>query len=230
MPCIFLMAWAGVGFAAELVEGEGSSPPAFVERNAYLESSAFLDSGVFLESGGWLAEGGLVTMPDAVGAEATLTRFQVDTGQASVVSADVRRAAGERPRIRIRRVRLGNGGLTSSGELRGDNCMDVGEVDWTGGRGLQVETTGSGTSDPSSASVVLVDGNPSIGAFVMLVAGDTAEVREVRRDGALLRESLTVRHGADVMALRREGERREVCHAMGGGERLPEPRPGPIGG
>ncbi|MES2640765.1 MAG: hypothetical protein V4850_14815 [Myxococcota bacterium] len=205
MPTIFLLAVTAMGLGAELgapfaaVRLPGDSPPLG-----------------FLDPGGWLAEGGLVTIPDAMGAEAQLTHYEVDAGQASVVSASVHDSIDERPRVWIHRVALGHGGVTSSTELRGmASCTNVGDVDWTSGEGLRVEATGLGTTDPSSASVVLVEGNPRIGALVMLVPGDTAEVREVRRGGHLLRESLTVRHGEDVMALRREGRRREVCHVRG---------------
>lgn len=203
MPFLFLIAATAMGVGADVDLVLVSPPPQVA----------------FLDPGGWLADGGIVTMPDAVGAEAALTRYEVDTRQATVVSAAVHRALGKQPRVRIRRVRLGSGGVASSSDLRGlTRCTDVGDVDWTSGPGLRVEATGLGTSDPSSASVVLVEGNPRIGALVMLVPGDTAEIREVRRDGLLLRESLTVRHGEDVMALRREGERREVCHALGASE------------
>jgi hypothetical protein len=205
MPTIFLLAVTAMGLGAEL-----GAPFAAVRFPGAPPRVGFLDPG------GWLAEDGLVTMPDAVGAEAHLTHYEVDTGQASIVSASVRTSAGQRPRVWIHRVALGDGGVTSSTELRGmSTCTNVGDVDWTSGEGLRVEATGLGTSDPSSASVVLVEGNPRIGALVMLVPGDTAEVREVRRGGHLLRESLTVRHGEDVMALRREGRRREVCHVRG---------------
>lgn len=215
MPFLFLIAAAAMGVGAELDLVLDSG-----DLDAGPLDAGPLDVGqppaiAFLDPGGWLADGGVVTMPDAIGAEAALTRFDVDTRQATVVSAAVHRSLGKQPRVRIRRVRLGTGGVASSAELRGlSRCTDVGDVDWTSGPGLRVEATGLGTSDPSSASVVLVEGNPRIGALVMLVPGDTTEIREVRRSGHLLRESLTVRHGEDVMALRREGDRREVCHAM----------------
>ncbi len=169
----------------------------------------------FLAPGGWLAESGLVMVPDAVGTEAALTLYGVDTDQASVMSADVR-SDGRRERVHIQRVSLGNGRVTDAAEVgTAAACADMDTFDWNGGAGLRVHATALGTSDPSSPSVVLIDGNPRIGALVMLVPGDTVEIRETRRDGRLLRERLTVKHGEDVMEMRREGARRQqVCHGV----------------
>lgn len=168
----------------------------------------------FLAPGGWLAESGLVMMPDAVGAEATLTHYGVDTDQASVLSAEMR-TSGRDTRVHIQRVSLGNGRVTEETARRASApCVEMADFDWNGGGGLRVHATALGTTDPSSPSVVLVDGNPRIGALVVLVPGDTVEVRETRRYGRLLRERLTVQHGEAVMELRREGGgRQQVCHS-----------------
>ncbi|MDP2315111.1 MAG: hypothetical protein Q8P41_19585 [Pseudomonadota bacterium] len=177
-------------------------------------------AGDVVTGGAWIVDGGMGAVPDALWAEAELVSYEVTAGQASLVSADIRARPASAlgtgdagPRLRIKRVNLGDAEVTASRGVRGTSaCADVDNVDWTGGAGLRVEAAALGTSDPGTASVVLVDANPWLGALVLLAPGDTAEVRELRRDGRMIRESLTVQRAGGGIALRRDGDRSRVCH------------------
>ncbi|MFN7142437.1 MAG: hypothetical protein ACK4YP_01575 [Myxococcota bacterium] len=159
-----------------------------------------------------IAADALPDVADPTGVEAIFHRYGVDTDDTALVSAASYAPSPTRRRVRVRRENLGNGDVSERLDLRPvRNCAAAGDAWGTGA--LRLHTVAAPEAPAPDPAMVLVKDNPRIGSLVIMLPGDTVEIREVRRNGRLVTKSVVVHRRAERLELRRAGDRAWICSA-----------------
>jgi hypothetical protein len=153
-------------------------------------------------------------LPYPLGTETALAASDVAPGQARLLSVEPADDLVTRLRLRLRSTGLSDGQVARFGHgLFPHRCTILSGLDWRGNAGVHTYEAGArgGAGGDSPASLVLVSGRPDLGALVPMVPGDVVDARELRVHGEVVRESLSIRHGASRMTLTREGDTVRAC-------------------
>ena len=159
--------------------------------------------------GNTLATGTWSQVPDALAVEIALAHYDIGTDDASVVKMIAYEGPRAQPRVRLTWVDLEDGfGREMADRSARHGCTPpaLGGV-WSGGNEIGVYATSE-----VPPGLVLVEHHPTIGALVGLAPGDTLTVRDVRRNGGLLRETVTVARESGSLIVRRGTDRERLCY------------------
>jgi hypothetical protein len=153
----------------------------------------------------------LAAVPDPTGVELALATFHVPLDRARVVSAqevdgNVVIVMTDLEDGKVRTLRTSRAGRVCTPAT--PNLL------WTGGQQIKVYAAAPGDLDRvrGTPALVLVDEDPNIGAVVSLAPGDRVLVRGTRRDGLLLRETVTVLRPSGSITVERDEERERFCY------------------
>jgi hypothetical protein len=147
-------------------------------------------------------------VPDAIAVETALATYRIGADDASVVTAQV---DGEG--ARIHRLDLGDGAEQDLAARHAKHVCTRGVSSglWNGGPEIRVFEARQGRAP----GLVMVDGDPKIGALVALAPGDRVDVRDVRRDGVLMREVVRVQRAGGAFVVDRDELSERFCYAGG---------------
>lgn len=170
-------------------------------------------SPVFVR-GGVIDKGVWGRIPDPSGLEVALAQFNVAVEDAAVIQVAV--VEEERhTAYRIDRVDLGEGSVQEmAGGRRGQICTPVtrGGI-WNGGNEIRVfpASRDNEARVRDVPAMIMIEDHPYIGAMVALSPGDVVTVRDVRRRGVLMRETVTVERPSGDLVVERDELRERVC-------------------
>jgi hypothetical protein len=140
--------------------------------------------------------------------EIALVQHRIDRQDAALVAgSDVR--VGHQ----LDWIALEDGTQRSGRQGRGRICTPVAEGVWNGTGDLVFYEPTPTQLDAVRArpGMLLIDGDPEVGALVSLAPGDTATVRELRRDGRVVRESVEVARDAGRVRVERSSAGDRLC-------------------
>jgi hypothetical protein len=187
-----------------------------------VESGFVADIGVQVEMppvvvhGSILGTGIWSGVPDAMALEIALTAHNIPTEDASLVSAAPTVDADGTSHVRLAWVDLGDGTERFAVQRRGTGrvctAKTVGGF-WEGGHEVLVYAPSSAwaAENLSTPAFVLIDDNPRVGALVSLAPGETLTVRDLRREGLLWRELVTVSRKKGSLVLDRQDGVEQLC-------------------
>lgn len=153
-------------------------------------------------------------LPDPMETELALMRYGVDPASATLFTVQSYTAPDSSLHTRILRAGLTDRRVREIADRRARSvCIDTGENPWSGPGIVHTYPTLGSTS--GFASVVTVEGNAAVGTLVPVGAGDTVVVHELRLNGRLLRETMTVRRPHATLVLYRLPRRQGICYGPG---------------
>lgn len=177
-----------------------------VEIGVKVEMPVAYVTGTVLDHKSWSK----VVDPSAL--ELALTQFNIDIGDADVVSVE---PTTDGKRHRILWLDLGTGDSEQIAEGRGRRvCTDASRDGmWKGSEEIRIYAASEGgeAAVRRAPGMVVVDDHPTIGAMVAMAPGDVVTVRDVRRRGVLMRELVTVTRPSGELTLERNELRERMC-------------------
>ena len=151
------------------------------------------------------------SLPDIMGAELALERYGVAPGDASVIRVTMTAGGTE-----LDWSELSTGDVKLRVHKEGERSLCTATVDtgiWSGGSGVMIYDPSEGRADEVSRSpgFMLVDDNAAIGALVSLAPGDAVTVMDLRRDGKVLREVVSVSRPSGTVRVERAHDGERIC-------------------
>ncbi len=151
------------------------------------------------------------TLPDVMGAEMALERYGIDPRDASVISVSIDDEA-----TRLDWSELQGGDVRLRVQKGGQRSLCTSTVDggvWSGGSNVVIYDPTDGREDEVAAApgFMLVEDNPAIGALVSLSPGDSVTVMNLKREGKLLREVVSVTRPSGRVSVERAHDGERIC-------------------
>ena len=151
-------------------------------------------------------------VPDGMAVEIALVQHRIDRQDAALVAGTAAPVGHQ-----LDWIALEDGAQRSGRQGTGRICTPVEEGVWHSGGDLAFYEPTRTQLDAVRArpGMLIIDGDPEIGALVSLAPGDTATVREFRRGGRLVRESVEVARATGRMRVERTPAGDRMCFVPG---------------
>lgn len=177
--------------------------------------------GVRVDMSATFVRGGVIArdvwgkVPDPSAVELALAQHAVAVEDAAVIEVVTRSKDGETVGARIDWIDLAEGSVQPMAEGRGKRVCTPSSRGglWNGGDEIRVFAA---TDDAHGRvrdvpAMVMVEDHPRIGALVSLTPGDVVTVRDVRRRGVLMRETVTISRPTGDLVMERDELHERVC-------------------